>query len=81
MSLSVAIQMDPIETIDIDGDSTFALALGPDGGFVPFEVEQLALRGFLPTALPAGPAGLHPLRTESALSALWAQLDLLRHKG
>ena len=27
MSLSVAIQMDPIETIDIDGDSTFALAL------------------------------------------------------
>ena len=27
MSLAVAIQMDPIETIDIDGDSTFALAL------------------------------------------------------
>ena len=27
MSLSVAIQMDPIDQIDIDGDSTFALAL------------------------------------------------------
>jgi len=27
MSLSVAIQMDPIDSIDIDGDSTFALAL------------------------------------------------------
>ena len=27
MSLAVAIQMDPIETIDIDADSTFALAL------------------------------------------------------
>ncbi len=27
MSLAVAIQMDPIETVDIDGDSTFALAL------------------------------------------------------
>ncbi len=27
MSLSVAIQMDPIHSIDIDGDSTFALAL------------------------------------------------------
>jgi len=27
MSLTVAIQMDPIEKIDIDGDSTFALAL------------------------------------------------------
>ncbi|MFN9541592.1 MAG: glutathione synthase, partial [Alphaproteobacteria bacterium] len=27
MSLTVAIQMDPIERIDIGGDSTFALAL------------------------------------------------------
>src|SRR3546814_14628899 len=27
MSLAVAIQMDPIETVDIDGDSTFVLAL------------------------------------------------------
>jgi glutathione synthase len=27
MALSVAIQMDPIESINIDGDSTFALAL------------------------------------------------------
>ncbi|TDI59190.1 MAG: glutathione synthase [Alphaproteobacteria bacterium] len=27
MTLSVAIQMDPIQTVDIDGDSTFALAL------------------------------------------------------
>ena len=27
MGLSVAIQMDPIESIDIDADSTFVLAL------------------------------------------------------
>ena len=27
MSLAVAIQMDPLETVDIDGDSTFVLAL------------------------------------------------------
>ena len=27
MSLAVAIQMDPLETVDIDGDSSFALAL------------------------------------------------------
>ena len=27
MSLAVAIQMDPIEGVDIDADSTFALAL------------------------------------------------------
>ena len=56
--------------------SPFALALGPDGGFLPYEVEQLAARGFLPVQF-----GPHPLRTESALSAAWAQLDLLRHRG
>ena len=27
MSLTIAVQMDPIETIDISGDSTFALML------------------------------------------------------
>ena len=27
MSLAVAIQMDPLETVDIDGDSSFALVL------------------------------------------------------
>jgi RsmE family RNA methyltransferase len=55
--------------------SAFALALGPEGGFLPWEVEQLAARGFLPVRLSP-----HPLRTESALSALHAQLDLLRQQ-
>src|ERR1700761_8873667 len=31
MALTVAIQMDPIEKIDINGDSTFALALEAQG--------------------------------------------------
>ena len=31
MSLAVAIQMDPIDTINIDADSTFALALEAQG--------------------------------------------------
>ena len=31
MALTVAIQMDPIEKIDIGGDSTFALALEGQG--------------------------------------------------
>jgi 16S rRNA (uracil1498-N3)-methyltransferase len=53
----------------------FALALGPDGGFLPYEVDQLAARGFLPVRL-----GSAPLRTESALSALHGQLDLLRQQ-
>jgi glutathione synthase len=31
MSLAVAIQMDPIETVNIDGDSSFALGLAAQG--------------------------------------------------
>nr|MBP8302278.1 16S rRNA (uracil(1498)-N(3))-methyltransferase [Planctomycetota bacterium] len=53
-----------------------ALALGPDGGFLPYEVEQLHAHGFF-----AVHCGSHPLRTESALSVLWGQLDLLRQRG
>jgi RsmE family RNA methyltransferase len=54
----------------------FALALGPDGGFLPYEVEQLAARGFLPTN-----CGPYPLRTETALAVLAGQLDLLRTRS
>ncbi|MEC7582746.1 MAG: RsmE family RNA methyltransferase [Planctomycetota bacterium] len=68
----------PVSTADLHltRGSSFALALGPDGGFVAYEVEQLAARGFLPVRF-----GPHPLRTESALSAAWGQLDLLRRRG
>ncbi|MGE3172814.1 MAG: 16S rRNA (uracil(1498)-N(3))-methyltransferase [Planctomycetota bacterium] len=51
----------------------FAVALGPEGGFLPYEVARLADAGFLPVRLSG-----HPLRTEAALCALHAQLDLLR---
>jgi glutathione synthase len=47
MSLAVAIQMDPIEPIDIDGDSTFALALEAQvrgHGLFHYLTEDLALR-------------------------------------
>ena len=54
----------------------FALALGPDGGFLPYEVDQLTQRGFLPVS-----CGPHALRTETALAVLAGQLDLLRQRG
>jgi RsmE family RNA methyltransferase len=54
----------------------FALALGPDGGFLPYEIERFTAAGFLP--IHCGP---HPLRTESALSVLTGQLELLRRRG
>lgn len=54
----------------------FALALGPDGGFLPYEVEALHGRGFLPVS-----CGDHALRTETALAALTGQLALLRERA
>jgi glutathione synthase len=47
MSLAVAIQMDPIEAIDIDGDSTFALALEAQArghGLFHYLPQDLSLR-------------------------------------
>ena len=54
----------------------FALLLGPDGGLLPYEVDKLAEVGFEPITM-----GPHPLRTETALAALWGQLDLLRARS
>jgi RsmE family RNA methyltransferase len=45
------------------------LAIGPDGGWVPFERELLAARGLLPASL-----GDRPLRTEVAVAALLGAL-------
>jgi len=47
MSLAVAIQMDPIETVDIDADSTFALALEAQQrghGLYHYLVQDLSLK-------------------------------------
>lgn len=58
------------------GPGPFALAMGPDGGFLPYEVGRLAEHGFLAIA-----CGAHPLRTETALAVLTGQLALLRGRG
>jgi glutathione synthase len=47
MSLAVAIQMDPLETVDIDGDSSFALALAAQArghGLYHYLPRQLSYR-------------------------------------
>lgn len=54
----------------------FALCLGPDGGLLPYEIEQVTRAGFLPVS-----CGPHALRTEAALSVLFGQLDLLRRRA
>lgn len=53
----------------------FCLAIGPDGGFLPYEVDKLSDFGCVPIS-----CGQHALRTETALAALWGQLDLLRQQ-
>ncbi|HEX6842175.1 MAG TPA: glutathione synthase [Stellaceae bacterium] len=65
MSLAVAIQMDPIETIDIDADSTFALAL---------EAQRRGhtLRHYLPRQLTL---------TDGRLTARARRLELRRERG
>ncbi|MBF5042775.1 16S rRNA (uracil(1498)-N(3))-methyltransferase [Aggregicoccus sp. 17bor-14] len=49
------------------------LAVGPDGGWVPFEVELLQARGFVPFSL-----GPRILRVETAVPVLLGQMALLR---
>ncbi len=70
MSLAVAIQMDPVETIDIDADSTFALAMEAKRrghGLYHYLTQDLSLRGgrvvararpFVPRHDPAKPGEL-----------------------
>ncbi len=50
----------------------YSLAIGPEGGFIPYEVEAFEAANFLPIS-----AGQSPLRVESAISYLAGQLDLL----
>ena len=49
------------------------VAVGPEGGFIPYEIEALQAAGFVPVTM-----GERTLRVETASVALLAQLDLLR---
>jgi RsmE family RNA methyltransferase len=66
----------PARGAAIAANAPFALALGPERGFLPYEVDRLGDHGF--AAISLGP---HPLRTETALGVLHGQLDLLRQRG
>ena len=49
------------------------LAVGPEGGLLPYEVDAFAAAGFTPVSM-----GPRTLRVETACVALLAQIDLLR---
>ncbi len=67
---------DSTASIALSPSSPFAVAVGPEGGLLPYEVDHLARAGFLPVRMSQ-----HPLRSESALAAMHAQLDLLRARA
>jgi len=60
-------------SLRIGRDERVALAVGPEGGFLPYEVEKLAEAGFEPVSM-----GPRTLRVETACTALLAQIALLR---
>ena len=51
------------------------LAVGPEGGWVDFEVEKFIGQSFVPVSM-----GSRVLRTDTAVVALLAQLMLLKNK-
>jgi 16S rRNA (uracil1498-N3)-methyltransferase len=62
----------PIVPSDLDGKRTM-IAIGPEGGFIPFEVEALERAGFLRRSL-----GDRILRVETATAAAFGEIAAFR---
>ena len=65
-----------LASVPVAAEERVVLAVGPEGGFIAYEVEALERAGFLPVTL-----GPRRLRVETAAVALLAQVDLLRRLG
>jgi RsmE family RNA methyltransferase len=63
----------PLATLGVGAAPRVVLAIGPDGGWVPFEAELLEAHGFRPFTL-----GPRILRVETAVPVLLGQVALLR---
>ena len=66
-------ETDPLSTVFDLGAESLTIAIGPEGGWVPFEVELMQSLGFRPVTL-----GRFTLRVEHAVTAVLSQLELLR---
>ncbi|NPD28990.1 RsmE family RNA methyltransferase, partial [Corallococcus exiguus] len=62
-----------LQARDITSATRVVLAIGPDGGWVPFEAQLLEAHGFLPFSL-----GPRILRVETAVPVLLGQVTLLK---
>ena len=63
----------PLHRVGVQQAPRVVMAVGPDGGWVPFEAELLEAHGFRPFSL-----GPRILRVETAVPVLLGQLALLR---
>lgn len=63
----------PLAALRISREDRVVVAVGPEGGFIPFEIEALGRAGFRSVSM-----GERTLRVETATVALLAQIDLLR---
>jgi RsmE family RNA methyltransferase len=66
----------PLSSVRIAADERVVIVVGPEGGFVPYEVEALESAGFRAVSM-----GERTLRVETAVVALLSQIDLLRRLG
>ena len=55
------------------GAGVLTIAIGPEGGWVPFEIDLMQAIGFQPFSL-----GRWTLRVEHAVTAALAQVELIR---
>ena len=62
-----------LASVSVAPDDRVVLAVGPEGGFVPYEVDAFRAAGFTPVSM-----GPRTLRVETACVALLAQIALLR---
>jgi len=66
----------PLVDVRVAAAQRVVVAVGPEGGFVPYEIEALERAGFQGVSM-----GERTLRVETATVALLAQVDLLRRLG
>jgi RsmE family RNA methyltransferase len=65
-----------LSTVRVAPTQRVVVAVGPEGGFVPYEVEAMERAGFRAVSM-----GDRTVRVETAVVALLAQIDLLRRLG
>jgi RsmE family RNA methyltransferase len=63
----------PLADVDVAPARRVVVAVGPEGGFIPYEIDALERAGFRAASM-----GERTLRVETAVVALLAQIDFLR---